>query len=119
VSLNWSATECDPKALSKEEKNLTEYFCFVLMDVGIPVLTKDNYEEAYERVKLGEVLNGCWFSERPLRVADFKLRVGYRTNVSPLTRNQYEKKALKIFWEDQARLKRLAQERNEQKLEVA
>jgi hypothetical protein len=119
MALNWDATECDPKAREGNELSMTKHFCFVLMDVGIPVLTEDNFEEAYERVALSETLNQNWFTDRPLTLDDFKLRVGYRTNVSPLTRNQYEKKALKIYWEYRARLKRIVEQSNEKKLEVA
>lgn len=119
MPLNWDATECDPKALEESELTMTRHFCFVLMDAGIPVLTEDNFEEAYERVKLGEALSQNWFIDRPLTVEDFKLRVGYRTNVTPLTRNQYEKKTLKVYWEDRARLKRIVEQTNEKKKEVA
>lgn len=89
MPLNWNATDCNPDALAEDVYNRTAHFCYVLMAVGAPSITEENYRELYERASLYETLFGEIFYGKPLSIEDFELRIGYRTNNSKLTRKQF------------------------------
>jgi hypothetical protein len=95
MALNWDATDCGAVALSDEHKNKTQHFCFVLMAVGARRITEQNYEELHRRASLYEKLFGGFFfdsvkqEDTYLTVDDFKLRIGYVTNATPLTQKRF------------------------------
>jgi hypothetical protein len=95
VSLNWDATKCDELALSEENKNKTQHFCFVLMAIGARKITAENYRELHRRASLYEKLFGGFFysgetfEDTYLTEEDFRLRIGYVTNATTLTQKKF------------------------------
>ena len=110
MPLNWDATRCDPSVLTEELHYRTSQFAFVLMAIGAASITEKNYQELYTRGVMFEKLFGAFFYhwddqnqqiEEPLTLEDWKLRIGYRTNNSTLTKRQFLTKVENRFFEDQ------------------
>ena len=112
MPLNWDATKCDPSVLTEEKHYRTSYFAYVLMAVGSSSITEKNYQELYIRGQMYEKLFGAFFKrydkernkvvEVPLTLEDWKLRIGYRTNNSSLTKRQFLTKVENRFFEEVA-----------------
>ena len=113
MSLNWDATDCDSLALSDENKNKTQHFCFVLMAIGARKITEQNYRELSRRAAIFERLFGGFFYSSVtndvtyLTEDDFKLRIGYVTNVSTMTQKQFMGSIEKRWFADTARAEAL------------
>ncbi len=88
MSLRWDATKCEEAALTEAEQNFTAYLCFIMIPVGIGHLTEDNLDEFYNRISLYESVFGNFYDER-ITKEQLALRIGYRANVSQLTRKQF------------------------------
>lgn len=111
MPLNWDATRCDPSVLTEEKQYRTSHFAYVLMAVGSSSITEKNYKELYARGLMYEKLFGAFFQrydethkriEMPLTLEDWKLRIGYRTNNSSLTKRQFLTKVENRFFEELA-----------------
>lgn len=108
MPLNWDATRCDPSVLTEEKHYRTSHFAYVLMAVGASSITEKNYRELYTRGLMYEKLFGAFFRrfddhkqiEMPLTLEDWKLRIGYRTNNSNLTKRQFLTKVENRFFEE-------------------
>lgn len=88
MPLTWNATECEAAALTEAEHNFTAYLCFIMIPVGIGHLTEDNLDEFHKRISLYEAAFGSFYSE-PISKERLAMRIGYRANVSNLTRKQF------------------------------
>ena len=64
MPLTWNATKCSEVAMTKEEVKYTEYFCFLMIPVGINHLRVDDVEEFYWRLSVYERLFGNFY-EKP------------------------------------------------------
>lgn len=94
MALNWDATRCNEVVMNEDNLEKTQYFCFVLMGIGIPSITEENYVGAYKRANLYEALEGNFYKEGRLTLVDFELRIGYHTNVSLLTLKEFNSHVL-------------------------
>ena len=97
MPLTWNATKCSEVAMTEEEVKYTEYFCFLMIPVGINHLRVDDVEEFYWRLSLYERLFGNFY-EKPLTRDFVEKRVGYTSNAENLTRTQFLKRVEKRWF---------------------
>lgn len=99
MSLNWDANDCDPQALLDEQaRMITQAIVFATMPVGIGHITEKNHEEFFRRLTEVERLAGAYITdwdgerlvERLITLDDVRLRIGLRTNASPLTKRAFD-----------------------------
>jgi len=105
MSLDWDITDVknwEELTESEDEKQITQTLVFHSVPVGISPITEKNWKEFYIRVAVWEKAFGATlrkhnieapegerFEERPIRPNDVRRRIGLRTNVSKVTKDQF------------------------------
>ena len=97
MPLTWNATKCSEAALSDDEREYTAYFCYAMMAIGINYLRADDVDEFYWRLSMYEKLFGPIWGEKSRTKEFVELRVGYTSNVTNMTRNQFMKHIDKLW----------------------
>lgn len=106
MSLNWNIEKVKNwKELSEGDAwQITQVLISVTMAVGIDEITEKNYKEFYARTNLLERLHGTWMikDSQPLyfTLEDIERRIGLSTNVSPISRTQFNKRQLDRFYKE-------------------
>lgn len=106
MALSWNIEKCrDYKELTKDEnRTLTDTLIWATMFVGIPTITENNAKEFYARLRLMELLNGTFVSQKGkayyLTLEDVERRVGLTTNAISLTRAQFLKSKVNRYFDE-------------------
>lgn len=106
MSLNWNLEKVkDFKEISEGgEWRITDTLIWATMGVGINRITEENYVEFYARLHLQELLWGTYMMEngksKYITLEDVKRRIGLSTNVSNLTRSQFNKLKLSHYYDE-------------------
>lgn len=98
MSLNWNVTKCknSEELVNEKEWPITNALIWLTMIVGIGHITEKKVPEFLARVRFIEKLQGTYFLSKdgknlPIEKEWVLKRVGLKTNVSDITRNQFVK----------------------------
>jgi hypothetical protein len=106
MPLTIDARQCpDTEFVMKTDWTVTESFMFSMMDVGIRAITEESGEEFLRRTAVMAKLRGGTMLQkavdgeivdRPYTAEDVAARVGFTTNVSPMTKREFTAKVKRL-----------------------
>jgi hypothetical protein len=106
MPLTVDARTCpDPEFVMSTDWTVTESFMFSMMDVGIQAITEETGEEFLRRTAvMAELRGGTMLQkvqdgnilDRPYTAEDVAARMGFKTNVSPMTKREFAAKVKRL-----------------------
>lgn len=105
MSLNWNIEKVkDWENLNDEQRVVLDSIIWLSMAIGIGEITEDNYKEFFARIHMIEKLfGGVIFRDRKYRTIkldEVKDLIGLTTNVSKISRTQFNKNQLGRFYRE-------------------
>lgn len=105
MSLNWNIEKVkDWENFNDEQRVVLDSIIWLTMAIGIGEITEDNHKEFFARLHMIEKLfGGVIFREgkyRTIKLDEVKDLIGLTTNVSSITRAQFNKNQLQRFYRE-------------------